>query len=76
MNKNLNFQYMLDSKEFYSWIRYGQAKKKGEGKKGKGRGQRERERDHTKNKSEKCSRHFSRRPVFNSLDNPLTIYFK
>lgn len=36
MNKNLNFQYMLDSKEFYSWIQYGQAKKKGRGRREKG----------------------------------------
>lgn len=38
MNKNLNFQYMLDSKEFCYWIQYGQAKKKGKGRREKGEG--------------------------------------
>lgn len=37
MNKNLNFRYMLDSKEFYSWIQYAQAKKRGK-EKGEGKG--------------------------------------
>lgn len=75
MNKNLNFQYMLDSKEFYSWIPCGQVKKRGRGggEKGEGRG-RGRE-IIPKNKPEKCSRYLSGRPFFNSLDKPLTIHY-